>query len=707
MMALQVACGSQLVLWRLRVVVLVLVAVMAPDVSRAQQAPPAAQQAYAAALRESLRNGMPYARAKQYAAQIGDQVWMQEVEAGRALPPGANSPSRQPQPRRQPPRRPTPSRSIPPQSPQARPAAAGESVGDLSLPDLKRICDQVRARVSPPASSEDQELDVAGSVMDAARGVLNYENAELYWQNSIKPAVLSGENNAVADAMARMRRSDLSALLTMLETSRWGELPAVVDDRSASQWLLQCVESLIGAKTPQRLNGQPPPTIGAQTNETKVLASEITAESLAELASLAKSMIGQVDAPVVDTHGVPPLSDQWKPDREKADSLMNEAWDARDAGNFQRAMELARDASSRDDRLEFSDSDYYVFFAEVLKDIGDASLDKAFDEYDLGRNCEDIGRFGDSLGHYYRALIRSRDCHWAANNVAWLMATKAGATNMEGRDAVPFAMHACVSTKWHYWGFIDTLAACYARAGDFTTAIRCCDRAIDLAPENERPKLREMRALYEACRPYTDPSFDHPRLDMVDTGAAVVGERKSLPASSVPTEAGGRSQEELGVFSPHRYERATLRKVISDPSDYIGKQLVFTDLVVNPDIHRDRERNLGVFRFVGGADAITKPIIMRNELAIVGSIDLCKRLDEPLIHSRKDLYREACLAASAGAIGVQMPDPSQEHTGPAGVSSLYVTVSQTAEGHILAMIDAIEVYSPFPRPNGTRTLIKP
>lgn len=98
-----------------------------------------------------------------------------------------------------------------------------------------------------------------------------------------------------------------------------------------------------------------------------------------------------------------------------------------------------------------------------------------------------------------------------ANNLAWLLCVSAHADvhdpaaglavakTVEGRDGIG-------------WGVVDTVAACYAASGDFATALRLQQRALDALPRDANgkpqgsPGIPERLALYKGRKAYREPA---------------------------------------------------------------------------------------------------------------------------------------------------------------------------------------------------------
>ncbi|HVX10641.1 MAG TPA: tetratricopeptide repeat protein [Pirellulales bacterium] len=95
------------------------------------------------------------------------------------------------------------------------------------------------------------------------------------------------------------------------------------------------------------------------------------------------------------------------------------------------------------------------------------------------------------------------------NNAAWRAATSADERYLDGARAVEFATEACELTEWQQPAFIDTLAAAYAEAGDFDSAIKWQAKAVEMLPEDTSVKAQaeDRLELYRAHKPYREDRF--------------------------------------------------------------------------------------------------------------------------------------------------------------------------------------------------------
>ena len=89
------------------------------------------------------------------------------------------------------------------------------------------------------------------------------------------------------------------------------------------------------------------------------------------------------------------------------------------------------------------------------------------------------------------------------NVYAWEQATYPVAEFRNGPEAIEHATKACELTNWQDPGIVDTLAAAYAEAGDFTSAIEWEKKAIALLTEESRARSHfgARLKLYESRQP--------------------------------------------------------------------------------------------------------------------------------------------------------------------------------------------------------------
>lgn len=103
---------------------------------------------------------------------------------------------------------------------------------------------------------------------------------------------------------------------------------------------------------------------------------------------------------------------------------------------------------------------------------------------------------------------RNPDAHNVALLLAWEIATRAGASAVEGQRAVALARRALAGARKRTPDDLDTLAAALARAGDFEAALAALDEALTRLGTAEpalRAELGARRSAYAAGRAFEEP----------------------------------------------------------------------------------------------------------------------------------------------------------------------------------------------------------
>jgi tetratricopeptide (TPR) repeat protein len=155
----------------------------------------------------------------------------------------------------------------------------------------------------------------------------------------------------------------------------------------------------------------------------------------------------------------------------------------------------------------------YFNRAGLLSERGDYDAAVADLDEVLRRDGDDVaawisrGRIHSLLGQHEKAIAdnlealkRAPDDSRIANNLAWLRATAPRAELRDGPAALELARKACAAGE--DCTRLDTLAAALAACGQFEEAASCQQRALDLAPEDEKDDFRSRLELYQAGKAY-------------------------------------------------------------------------------------------------------------------------------------------------------------------------------------------------------------
>ncbi len=129
------------------------------------------------------------------------------------------------------------------------------------------------------------------------------------------------------------------------------------------------------------------------------------------------------------------------------------------------------------------------------------------DDITLKFEAEIFNRKKDFLSEravYEKLLEVTPDRPLTLNNAAWALATRTDPLARDGKKAVELATKACELSKWGKASFIDTLAAAYAEAGDFASAIKYETQVLASPSLNEaaKPEIQARLELYQKNQPF-------------------------------------------------------------------------------------------------------------------------------------------------------------------------------------------------------------
>jgi serine/threonine protein kinase len=125
--------------------------------------------------------------------------------------------------------------------------------------------------------------------------------------------------------------------------------------------------------------------------------------------------------------------------------------------------------------------------------------------------CREQKRYDEVKPEFVKVLEFSRDLlgqkdPYVLNQLAWFQATFPVAEFRNGTNAIKYATKACELTNWKNFSYVDALAASYAEAGDFESAVKWQKEAISLLSEEQISDwLAAFQArldLYQSGKPY-------------------------------------------------------------------------------------------------------------------------------------------------------------------------------------------------------------
>ena len=149
-----------------------------------------------------------------------------------------------------------------------------------------------------------------------------------------------------------------------------------------------------------------------------------------------------------------------------------------------------------------------------------------------------VGMHAEAIADFRHALKLQPEDTTLLNNLAWVLATSPEDSLRDGKQAVEFATKACELTDYKTPHILSTLAAAFAEEGNFETAIKWSQQAVDLKDPEHGEQLAKELDSYRDGQPWREkqtidekaaekpPLVDTPQ---VDPHAEVSDQLKNQP----------------------------------------------------------------------------------------------------------------------------------------------------------------------------------
>ena len=141
------------------------------------------------------------------------------------------------------------------------------------------------------------------------------------------------------------------------------------------------------------------------------------------------------------------------------------------------------------DQINALDAGWYAQRADLYEQLGILAPRTALRLYSMGIKFKLLDADDYAEQAYAHASMIDEPFLWAANNFAWMFATGSSGGGTEKRKSVAMAEWVCARSGWGCWCFTNTLAASYARIGDFARAIAWQEVSLGLAPDSRKSDL--------------------------------------------------------------------------------------------------------------------------------------------------------------------------------------------------------------------------
>jgi tetratricopeptide (TPR) repeat protein len=154
--------------------------------------------------------------------------------------------------------------------------------------------------------------------------------------------------------------------------------------------------------------------------------------------------------------------------------------------------------------IRFGQGDY-LGSLEDLNGIEFSELQHATAVFFRGCANEELGNWQQAIDDYRQSYELDRSQKMAAISIARIQAGCPEDGFRDGKKALENAETICTQTEWKDWMAVGVYAAAWAEVGDFESACKYAQMALDLAPENEKPGRASRLSQFQNRIPFRIP----------------------------------------------------------------------------------------------------------------------------------------------------------------------------------------------------------
>lgn len=134
-----------------------------------------------------------------------------------------------------------------------------------------------------------------------------------------------------------------------------------------------------------------------------------------------------------------------------------------------------------------------------------------------------LGKQAEAIADYEKALELQPDDSGVLNNLSWVLSTSPNDELRNGKRAIELATKACELTEYKKAHILSTLASAHAETGDFDTARKWSEKAVETSNEDQLDALKKELESYRANKPWrellSEPEPGEPESEESESGA--------------------------------------------------------------------------------------------------------------------------------------------------------------------------------------------